>query len=148
MISSCKGIVLRYFKSSQDSVVVKILTDVNGLVSFFVKNTSSKKKCKTPLSLLQPFSLINLSDIRFKKNNLAFLNEISLAKANLVSNRDINIKIKESCTLYKLDYNAINSIDDMKILDKILDNKGVNVVEINIDFNTTQKIEETINQKF
>ena len=60
----------------------------------------------------------------------------------------INIKIKESCTLYKLDYNAINSIDDMKILDKILDNKGVNVVEINIDFNTTQKIEETINQKF
>ena len=81
MISSCKGIVLRYFKSSQDSVVVKILTDVNGLVSFFVKNTSSKKKCKTPLSLLQPFSLINLSDIRFKKNNLAFLNEISLAKA-------------------------------------------------------------------
>ena len=60
----------------------------------------------------------------------------------------INIKIKESCTLYKLDYNAINSIDDMKILDKMLDNKGVNVVEINVDFNTTQKIEETINQKF
>ena len=36
----------------------------------------------------------------------------------------------------------------MKILDKMLDNKGVNVVEINVDFNTTQKIEETINQKF
>ena len=59
----------------------------------------------------------------------------------------INIKIKESCTLYKLGYDVINSIDDIKTLDKILDKKGVNVVEIKVDFNSTQKIEEAINQK-
>jgi len=61
--------------------------------------------------------------------------------------KPINIKIKESCTLYKLGYDVINSIDDIKNLDKILDKKGVNVVEIKVDFNSTQKIEEAINQK-
>lgn len=77
MLISCKGIVLRYFKASQNAVVVKILTQSNGLVSFFVKNTSSKK---TPLALLQPVSLIALSANSLSKNNLYFLNEISLAK--------------------------------------------------------------------
>ena len=60
----------------------------------------------------------------------------------------LNIKIKESCTLYKLDYDVISSIDDIKKLDKILDKKGVNIVEIKTDFNTTKEIEKTINQRF
>jgi len=61
----------------------------------------------------------------------------------------VDIEIKQACKLYKLDYYAINSIDDIKNnLYEILDSKGMNIIEIKTDFNTTQSIQEEINQKF
>ena len=61
----------------------------------------------------------------------------------------VNIEIKQVCKLYKLNYYAISSIDEIKSsLHKLLENKGVNIIEIKTDFNTTQSIEKEINQKF
>ena len=97
-------------------------------------------------------STINMTIIVINNSGGQIFNTLSYKK-NIDKKYDkfwttpINIKIKESCRLYKLDYDIINSIDDIKIVDKILDKKGVNVVEIKVDFNSTQKIEEAINQK-
>ncbi len=73
-----KGIVLQYFKYSEASAIVKILTEKEGLYSCFAKKISGKKS-KTPISLLQPLSLITVSSKEKSSKSLPILNEINLA---------------------------------------------------------------------
>lgn len=77
-----RGVVLHYFKYSEGSAVVKVLTKELGLYSCFAKKISGKKS-KTRIGLLQPLSLINITAKQKKTTDLPVLNEISLANPSV-----------------------------------------------------------------
>jgi len=78
MLISTSGIVLQNLKYSDNSLIVKIFTRKNGLVSFLVKNSFSKKS-KHPASFFLPLTIL---DIIYKEpytEKLTFLKEVTIA---------------------------------------------------------------------
>ena len=88
---SCKGIALRYFKYSESSVIVKILTEEKGVQSFLIRGVNSKKS-KSKLGLLRSLSLLNISVLNSNYSSLHYLKEISIASPNPPSER-VNINL-------------------------------------------------------
>ncbi|MBI45112.1 MAG: hypothetical protein CMG66_02980, partial [Candidatus Marinimicrobia bacterium] len=57
----------------------------------------------------------------------------------------IDIDIEQVCKTYKQTYYNLSSINDIdQNLNKILDTKGINIIEIKTDFEITKNIEEKI----
>lgn len=77
MLATTKGIVLKHFKYSDNSVIAKIYTQDFGLRSFIVRGVRSGKG-KNKASYLQPLSLVQITSNITEKKNLLPLKSIQL----------------------------------------------------------------------
>lgn len=75
MLHSTKGIVLHYFKYSENSIIVKIFTQKFGLQSYILKGVNSKKS-KASKAYLQPLSLVEITTYYKHKKGLQSLKGI------------------------------------------------------------------------
>jgi len=78
MIVSSNGIVLQTIKYSDKSLIVKIFTRENGVVTFIIKNAFSKKS-QQPASFFSPLAILNLVYNNTHNEKLIFLKEVSIA---------------------------------------------------------------------
>lgn len=78
MIFKTRGIVLKYFKYSETSIIVKIFTEQLGLQSYIVNGIRSKKS-RGKIALFQPLTLLDL--IVYHKKN-AGISRISETKCS------------------------------------------------------------------
>ena len=79
MIIKTNGIVLKYLKYKESSIICKIYTESHGLQSFIVNGVRSAKSSQ--LSIYQPLNQLNL--ILYKKNN-STLNRIKESKISKI----------------------------------------------------------------
>ena len=78
MLISTQGIVLQSVKYSDNSLIIKIFTRKNGVVSFIVKNAFSKKS-KQPASFFAPLTILDLIYNETPIEKLIFLKEVNIA---------------------------------------------------------------------
>ena len=78
MYISTHGIVLQSIKYSDTSLIVKIFTRKNGVVSFIIKSAFSKKN-KQPAVYFSPLTILNLIYNETYNEKLTFLKEVSIA---------------------------------------------------------------------
>ena len=78
MYTSTQGIVLQTTKYSDNSLVVKIFTRKNGVVSFIIKNAFSKKS-KQPAVYFSPLTILDLIYNETYNEKLTFLKEVTIA---------------------------------------------------------------------
>lgn len=79
MIYQSRSISLQYMKYSESSIIVKILTEKNGVQNFIIKGVR-KRKSKNKLSLFESLTLLEITANYRPKNNLQQLKEVSLAE--------------------------------------------------------------------
>ena len=77
MLHVTKGIVLHYFKYSENSVIVKIFTQHFGIQSYILKGINSKKN-KAQKAYLQPLSIIEIEASHKENKNLQTLKTIKI----------------------------------------------------------------------
>jgi len=75
---STQGIVLQSVKYSESSLIVKIFTRKNGIVSFIIKNAFGKKS-KQPVSYFAPLTILDVVYNESFSEKLTFLKEVSMA---------------------------------------------------------------------
>jgi len=75
MYHTTKGIVLKYFKYSEKSVITQIYTEKFGVKSYIIHGIRDKKS-KTKLACLQPLSLVEINATN--KSNLSNVKTIKL----------------------------------------------------------------------
>ena len=78
MIVSTQGVVLQSIKYSDKSLIVKIFTRKNGVVSFIIRNAFSRKS-KQPASYFAPLTILDLIYKETYTEKLTFLQEVSIA---------------------------------------------------------------------
>lgn len=105
MLSNTRGIVFKYFKYSESSIIAKIFTEEFGLQSYIVKGIRSKSS-KTKLALFQPLTLVDLVAIHKENKSLNHLKEISVNYAF----QSIPIKMEKRSVLFFLDELLYRSI--------------------------------------
>ena len=96
MIYQCRSISLQYMKYSESSIIVKILTEKNGVQNFIIKGVR-KRRSKNKLGLFEPLTLLEITANYRPKNNLQQLKEVSLAVAGntTIENKLLKIFIAE-----------------------------------------------------
>lgn len=97
MLHSTQGVVLHYFKYSDNSFIVKIFTQKFGLQSYIIKGVNSKKN-KSSKAYFQPLSLVEISVYYKQKKGLQTLKEI---KSDVVF-QSIPFNIKKSTVAFFL----------------------------------------------
>lgn len=80
MLHVTKGVVLHYFKYSENSVIVKIFTQHFGIQSYILKGINSKKN-KAQKAYLQPLSIIEIEASQKENKNLQTLKAIKIEPA-------------------------------------------------------------------
>jgi DNA repair protein RecO (recombination protein O) len=78
MYTSSQGITLQTIKYSDSSLIVKIFTRKNGVISFIIKNAFSKKS-KQPASYFSPLTILDIIYNETYSENLTFLKEVTIA---------------------------------------------------------------------
>ena len=78
MYISTQGIVLQSIKYSDTSLIVKIFTKRNGVISFIIKNAFSKKS-KQPAAYFFPLTILDLIYNETYNEKLTFLKEATIA---------------------------------------------------------------------
>ena len=76
MLTKTKGIVLQRTKYADTGLIIKIFTKEHGNVSFFVKNSFSKKS-KFSNALFAPLSLLELNFDYRRKSSLQYFKEVT-----------------------------------------------------------------------
>ena len=94
MLISTVGLVLQTVKYSDKSLIVKIFTRKNGVVSFIIKNAYSKKS-KQPASFFAPLTILNIIYNETYTEKLTFLKEVTIAHPF----HTIPLDIRKNCVL-------------------------------------------------
>ena len=84
-----RAIALTYLKHSESSIIAKLYTEENGLQTFIVKGVRSNKS-KKKLCLFQPLQLSHINASLIIKNEIQYLNDISLAENKIAEKTSIN----------------------------------------------------------
>lgn len=71
MLSTTRGIVFKYLKYSETSIIVKVFTEKFGLQSYMVKGARSKRS-KNKLAFFQPLNQVEI--VAFQKENKSIKN--------------------------------------------------------------------------
>jgi len=105
MIEKTRGIIVKTTKYSETSLVVKIFTEVFGMRTYMAKGVR-KMKTKTPLSLFQPLSILDL--VVYEKAGRDIQNIKEIKFNHIYSDTLYNIK-KSSILIFlnELVYKAI-----------------------------------------
>ncbi len=77
MLVHCQGFVIRVFKHTDRSMIMRCFTDQFGLRSYVVRYSK-----KTPRSLFQPLTLLSMSVQERNDRDLQQLKEVSLVKSS------------------------------------------------------------------
>ncbi len=75
-LNKTKGIVLNQFKYSETSLIVNILTEDFGKMSFII-NGVRKKKSKIPANYFQAFNILQIVFIESQKSDLHRITEVN-----------------------------------------------------------------------
>jgi DNA repair protein RecO (recombination protein O) len=108
MYTKTQGIVLQSIKYSDHSLIVKIFTRRNGVVSFIIKNAFSKKS-NQPASYFAPLTILEIVYKEPYTEKLTFLKEVTLAHPFHAIHFDIkknSIRLFYQELLMKLLYHA------------------------------------------
>jgi DNA repair protein RecO (recombination protein O) len=105
MLYNTRGIVFKYFKYSESSIIARIYTEKFGLQSFIVKGVRNKRS-PTKLAFFQPLTLVNLVAFHKEGKSLNHLKEISVNYAY----QSIPLKMEKRAILFFLDELLYRSI--------------------------------------
>lgn len=97
MLVKTKAIVISSLKYQEKSLIVKCLTQSDGLKSYFVPNAFSVKKSNQKIAYFQPLSILEIEASHKNKGTLEHFKEIKLAHAYQTISNDI---IKSSIALF------------------------------------------------
>lgn len=97
MLVKTKAIVISSLKYQEKSLIVKCLTQSDGLKSYFVPNAFSAKKSNQKIAYFQPLSILEIEASHKNKGTLEHFKEIKLAHAYQTISSDI---IKSSIALF------------------------------------------------
>jgi len=89
MLVKTKAIVISSLKYQEKSLIVKCLTQSDGLKSYFVPNAFSAKKSNQKIAYFQPLSLLEIEANHKNKGTLEHFKEIKLAHAYQTISSDI-----------------------------------------------------------
>jgi DNA repair protein RecO (recombination protein O) len=89
MLVKTKAIVISSLKYQEKSLIVKCLTQSDGLKSYFVPNAFSAKKSNQKIAYFQPLSLLEIEANHKNKGTLEHFKEIKLAHAYQTISTDI-----------------------------------------------------------
>ncbi|HNP33685.1 MAG TPA: DNA repair protein RecO [Flavobacterium sp.] len=89
MLIKTKAIVISSLKYQEKSLIVKCLTQSDGLKSYFVPNAFSAKKSNQKIAYFQPLSLLEIEANHKNKGTLEHFKEIKLAHAYQTISTDI-----------------------------------------------------------
>lgn len=89
MIVKTKAIVISTLKYQEKSLIVKCLTQSDGLKSYFVPNAFAAKKSNQKIAYFQPLSILEIEANHKNKGTLEHFKEIRLAHAYLSISTDI-----------------------------------------------------------
>lgn len=89
MLVKTKVIVISSIKYQEKSLIVKCLTQSDGLKSYFVPNAFSAKKSGQKIAYFQPLSLLEIEANHKNKGTLEHFKEIKLAHAYQTISNDI-----------------------------------------------------------
>ena len=105
MLHNTRGIVFKFFKYSESSIIAKIFTEEFGLQSYMVKGVRSKRS-KTRLALFQPLTLVDLVAFHKENKSINHLNEISVNYAY----QSIPLEMEKRSILFFIDELLYRSI--------------------------------------
>ncbi len=89
MLVKTKALVISSLKYQEKSLIVKCLTQSDGLKSYFVPNAFSAKKSNQKIAYFQPLSLLEIEASHKNKGTLEHFKEIKLAHAYQTIANDI-----------------------------------------------------------
>jgi DNA repair protein RecO (recombination protein O) len=89
MLVKTKAIVISSLKYQEKSLIVKCLTQSDGLKSYFVPNAFAAKKSNQKIAYFQPLSLLEIEASHKNKGTLEHFKEIKLAHAYQTISMDI-----------------------------------------------------------
>jgi DNA repair protein RecO (recombination protein O) len=89
MLVKTKAIVISSLKYQEKSLIVKCLTQSDGLKSYFVPNAFSVKKSNQKMAYFQPLTLLEIEANHKNKGTLEHFKEIKLAQAYQTINTNI-----------------------------------------------------------
>lgn len=89
MLIKTKAIVISSLKYQEKSLIVKCLTQSDGLKSYFVPSAFSSKKSNQKIAYFQPLSLLEIEATHKNKGTLEHFKEIKLAHAYQTISTDI-----------------------------------------------------------
>lgn len=97
MLVKTKAIVISSLKYQEKSLIVKCLTQSDGLKSYFVPNAFSTKKSNQKAAYFQPLSILEIEANHKNKGTLEHFKEIKLAHAYQTVSNDI---VKSSIAIF------------------------------------------------
>jgi len=128
MISKTRGIIFKTIKYSDNSLIVKVYTELFGLRSYITRGLN-KKKISINKSNLQPLSIVNILVYENGKGGLQTIKEIESAYPY----RSLPFDVRKSCIalfINEVMYHSIrNEIADIELF-KFLYNTLINIDEI------------------
>jgi len=124
MLEKTRGIVLRIYKYSETSLIVKIFTEKHGLLSFLVPGIRSTKNKRG--NILQPGQLLEL-DYNFRENkNFQRLGEYKVGYIAIHTASDI----QRSCVLTFMIELGIQLVKEGEVNSELFDAMYDTIVEI------------------
>lgn len=117
MLIKTRAIVISSLKYQEKSLIVKCLTQSDGLKSYFVPNAFSAKKSNQKIAYFQPLSLLEIEANHKNKGTLEHFKEIKLAHAYQTISTDI---VKSSIAIF-LSEIIHHSIHEEEKNDKLFD---------------------------
>lgn len=107
MLYNSRGIVFKYFKYSESSIIARIFTEEFGVQSYIVKGVRSKRS-KTRLALFQPLTLVDLVAFHKENKSINHLKEISVNYAF----QSIPLEMEKRAVLFFIDELLYRSIQE------------------------------------
>jgi DNA repair protein RecO (recombination protein O) len=89
MLVKTKAIVISSLKYQEKSLIVKCLTQSDGLKSYFVPNAFAAKKSNQKIAYFQPLTLLEIEATHKNKGTLEHFKEIKLSQAYQTISYDI-----------------------------------------------------------
>lgn len=89
MLVKTKAIVISSIKFQEKSLIVKCLTQSDGIKSYFVRDAFSNRKSNQKIAYFQPLTLLEIEAVHKNKGTLENFKEIKLSAAYNSINTDI-----------------------------------------------------------
>lgn len=118
-IGQTKGIVLNQFKYSETSLIINVLTNSSGIMSFII-NGVRKKKSKIPANNFQAFNILDINYLESNKSDLHKITEVS--KVFVLNDIIFNISKSSICMfLAEIVHNTNRVADKQEVLYQFLE---------------------------